>query len=217
MNVYDLPYRWLTLGVAVLGGVLVTGCATPSRLGGVESTGSPPFSLRDVYRECNQLGCREPNRVVARYFSTIVNKTGRGCIVHVAPEHAEIPWRYWDEYLRPMRRSLVGSRVRLYAYVPKGQGKSGLKTKAQRTLRQVKELYKKHGAAGGNISMRLISDPSTVVPPYREPYCGDRATLEIVEGARVVSPAASQVAERIVAKDRAARTVLVVMETGKGV
>ncbi|MEW8054703.1 MAG: hypothetical protein AB2796_05260 [Candidatus Thiodiazotropha sp.] len=136
--------------------------------------------------------------------------------MHVAPEHAEIPWRYWDEYLRPMRRSLVGSRVRLYAYVPKGHGKSVLKAKARRTLDQVKGLYKQHGAAGGAMSTQLVSDPSAVVPPYREPYCRDRAILEIMEGARVVSPAASRLAERVLAKDRSARTVLVVVETGKG-
>ena len=209
MNTLYARCRRLTLSMAAL----VASCAVAPIIGEAGSAVPETFSLRDVYSECNRLGCREPNRVVARYFSTIVKNTGKGCIVHVAPQHGETPWQYWDEYVQPMHMLLVGSRLRLYAYVPAGHDGAQLEAKARQTLGQVKGLYEQHGAEGSAVSMQLVNDPSAVVPPYREPYCRDRPILEIVEGARVLSPAASLSAEHVVIGDRAARTVLVVVDT----
>ena len=73
-------------------------------------------------------------------------------------------------------------------------------------------MYVHHGVPRGLISKKLISDWSAFAPPYREPYCQNRPLLEMMEGARLVSPVASWAAERIESNEQASRMVLVLME-----
>lgn len=207
-----MRYHWLSFVLLVL----IAGCATsPSQKEAIPRA-PQKFDIRAVYSECAKLDCEEPNTVVSRYFANIVRQIGSACIVHVIPKHSQPPWAYWDDYLQPMHMLLVGSRLRLYAYVPSGHGRSTLEKKARQNLKQLESLYIHHGAAREAISKKVISEGSAITPPYREPYCQDRPLLEIVEGARLVSPGASWAAEHVVASDRASRTVLVVVETWNG-
>lgn len=121
-----------------------------------------------------------------------------------------------DDYLQPMHMLLVESRLHLYAYAPSGRSRSIHERKARQNLKQLEALYIRHGVARGAISKKVISGGSAIAPPYRKPYCQNRPVLEIVEGARLVSPVASWAAEHVVASDRASRTVLVVVDSRNG-
>ncbi|HED12305.1 MAG TPA: hypothetical protein ENI62_01370 [Gammaproteobacteria bacterium] len=121
-----------------------------------------------------------------------------------------------NDYLQPMHMLLVGSRLRLYAYAQSGRSRSIHEKKARQNLKQLKALYIRHGATRGAISKKVISKRSAIIPPYRESYCLNRPVLEIGEGARLISPAASWAAEHVDASDRASRTVLVVVEAWNG-
>lgn len=206
-----MKHHWLSFGLAAL----IAGCATSQAH--FEATDRVPrgFDIRAVERECARLGCEEPNTVVASYFADIAQRTGSACIIHILPSRHEPPWGYWDDYVRPMRELLAGSRLRLYAYAPPGRGNSKSARHAQANLEKLESLYRYHGTARRAITTRVIDGKSALLPPYRDPYCQGRPLLEVMEGARLVSPVASSAAEHARAAERAARTVLVVVDIWK--
>jgi len=96
--------------VMLMVAALLASCATPQSVPGL--TGP---NLAQVRNECMRLRCEEPNGVVARYFAMIAEKAGGACLVHVFPRAGSAPWRYWEEYVAPLRPLLARGDVRLYA------------------------------------------------------------------------------------------------------
>ena len=205
-----MKYHWLAVAVALA--VLVAGCKTSSQHGTSISQTADRFNIQAVYSECRRLDCAEPNMIVARHFAEIAQQAGSACIVHVVPEYGEIPWRYWDDYVQPLHDLLARSQLHLYVHAPSGNRRSVGVKQASQELGRIEALYARHGAAYKLVTRKVIGEESAVVPPYREPYCNGRPLLEIMEGARLVSPAASSAAERATAKEMAPRTVLVVVD-----
>lgn len=206
-----MRYYWFLVGL-----FLLSGCSTYPYIKQTKVQGTDKFNIHAVYRECSRIGCQEPNNVVARHFANILQKTGSACIVHIAPEHGQPPWSYWRDYLHPMQNLLVDSQLDLYAYVPPGRNQTKIKSKAQQNLKKIEHLYIDHGAASRHISTKITGNGAAIIPPYRDGYCQNRPVLEIVDGARLVSPVASRAAEHVELTDRASRTVLVVIKTKYG-
>lgn len=192
------------------------GCANTGYSARVTPQYAPRLDFATLYAACRREGCREPNAVVAHYFSVIARNNGVACIVHILPPDSAPPWAYWDQYVHYLRGLLRRGRLQFYAYIPKRGTNAEQRQRARLNLERLGHLYHHYGALRGYMTQTVVTEKSAVLPPYREPYCQRGPVLEIYEGARIVSNLASAMAERIRASDRAARTYIVVWQARYG-
>jgi len=172
------------------------------------------FSPAVVWHQCAQLGCREPNTIVASYFADIAAQAGASCIIHILPPGGEaLVWNFWNDYLAPSRRFLGDHQIRLYAYASHSTASY---RQAQMQLNAIRRLYLDDYAYYRPFRqyapLHVTQRAETVLPPYRAPPCQGRPVMELASGARLVSEFASPAAEHIDSEERAARTVLVVVD-----
>jgi hypothetical protein len=155
------------------------------------------------------LRCREPNEVVAEQFARLAKQARSSCVVHLFPERGFDPWRYWVDYLSPLRDVISGHNVRIYALDGASTNGRGGFGEREEQLQRVEDLYRRMTGPEGMVTSEMVGDASSLLPPYRQPYCNDGPVLEMMEGTRLVSDQASYLAEGLASRARAARTILV--------